>query len=204
MELTNHDVRTIGWMMIKHIQAEPLQEMCVLSFESCVATDLAQLMMNFDGALWIRELYHRPLFTVCVCWNKSLLLQPLQRSYLKILEVPLVHASWDVITLSHGCANHATAGETLQSPIQCCDITNPPYLFSGELCTSSLHYKRLFVYIVCCRRAVSASLCLEHVNQMSHWHSGDSSGRGHVTEQWHNVPLLRTRALSRKCSRLTQ
>ena len=25
---------------------------------------------------------------------------------------------------------------------------------------------------------------------------GDSSGRSYVTEQWHNVPLLRTRALS--------
>ena len=24
---------------------------------------------------------------------------------------------------------------------------------------------------------------------------GDSSGRSYVTEQWHNVPLLRTRAL---------
>ena len=34
--------------------------------------------------------------------------------------------------LSHGCANHATEGETLQSPIHCCDVTNPPSLFSGE------------------------------------------------------------------------
>ena len=51
----------------------------------------------------------------------------------------------------HGCANHATEGETLQSPIHCCDVTNPPYLFSGQLCTSTLHCKRLFVYTVCCR-----------------------------------------------------
>ena len=73
--------------------------------------------------------------------------------------------------LKHGCANHATEGETLQSPIHCCDITKPPYLFSGELCTSSLQCKRLFVYTVCCRRAVSASLCSEHVNQTSYWRS---------------------------------
>ena len=54
--------------------------------------------------------------------------------------------------LYHECANHATEGETLQSTIHCCDVTNPPYLFSSELCTSTLHCKRLFVYTVCCRR----------------------------------------------------
>ena len=43
-------------------------------------------------------------------------------------------------SLTHGCANHATEGEALQSPIHCCDVTNPPYLFSGELCTSTLHH----------------------------------------------------------------
>ena len=43
-------------------------------------------------------------------------------------------------------------GETLQSPIHCCDVTKPPYLYTGELCTSPLHSKRLFVYTVCCRR----------------------------------------------------
>ena len=43
-------------------------------------------------------------------------------------------------------------GETLQSPIHCYDVTKPPYLFSGELCTSPLQSKRLFVYTVCCRR----------------------------------------------------
>ena len=50
--------------------------------------------------------------------------------------------------LQHGCANHATEGETLQSPIHCCDVAKPPYLFSGELCTSSLHCKRFFVYVL--------------------------------------------------------
>ena len=74
--------------------------------------------------------------------------------------------------LNHGFANHATEEETLQSPIHCCDVTKPPYLFSGEVCTSSLHCKRFFVYTVCCRRAVSASLCSEHVNQTSYWRSG--------------------------------
>ena len=39
----------------------------------------------------------------------------------------------------------------------------PSYLFSGKLRTSSLHCKRLFVYAVCCPRAVSASLCSVHV-----------------------------------------
>ena len=73
--------------------------------------------------------------------------------------------------LGHGCANHATEGETLQSPIYCCDVTNPPYLFSGELWTSSLHCKHLFVYAVCCTRAVSASLCSVHVNETSYWRS---------------------------------
>ena len=67
--------------------------------------------------------------------------------------------------------------------IHCCDVTNPPYLFSGELCTSSLHCKRLFVYTVCCRRAVSASLCSEHVNQTSQWATvvGDVTSPGSDT-----------------------
>ena len=76
-----------------------------------------------------------------------------------------------IIWLYHGCENHATEGETLQSPIHCCDVTKPPYLFSGELCTSSLHCKCLFVYTVCSRRLVSASLCSEHVN-LTYWRTG--------------------------------
>ena len=54
--------------------------------------------------------------------------------------------------LVHGCANHDTEGKRFKSPIHCCDVTNRPYLFSGELCTSPLHCKLLFVYTVCCRR----------------------------------------------------
>ena len=34
-------------------------------------------------------------------------------------------------------------GEMLLSPIPCCDVTKPPYLLSGELCTSPLHSNRL-------------------------------------------------------------
>ena len=43
-------------------------------------------------------------------------------------------------------------GETLQSPIHCCDVTMPPYMFSGELCTSPLHFQTL----VCVHRMLSA------------------------------------------------
>ena len=43
--------------------------------------------------------------------------------------------------------------------------------------------------------AFSASLLSEHVIRRHSDVVGDSSGRSYVTEQWHNVPLLRTRAL---------
>ena len=68
--------------------------------------------------------------------------------------------------LGHGCANHDTEEKLFKSPIHYCDVTKPPYLFSDELCTSSLHSKLLFVYTVCCPG--SASLCSEHVNQTSY------------------------------------
>ena len=80
MEINGREVRAIGWMMIKHLPAEHLQEMSTV--EPCVAIDLAQLMMNFDRCygLCIQKLYHRPHFTDGGCWNKSQL-QPLQRCY---------------------------------------------------------------------------------------------------------------------------
>ena len=53
--------------------------------------------------------------------------------------------------LHHKCANHDTEGKRFKSPIHCCDVTKPPYLFSGELCTCPLHCTLLFVYTVCCR-----------------------------------------------------
>ena len=48
-----------------------------------MAIDLAKMTMNFDRryALYIQKLYHRPHFTVGLCWNKSLHLQPLQLRY---------------------------------------------------------------------------------------------------------------------------
>ena len=54
--------------------------------------------------------------------------------------------------LGHGCANHATEGKRYSLPIHCCDVMKPPYLLSGELCTSPFHSKRLSVYTVCYRR----------------------------------------------------
>ena len=83
-------------------------------------------------------------------------------------------------------------GEMLLSPIHCCDVTKPPYLLSGELCTSPLHSNRLYVYNVYCRRGGQCFSVLRtrHTDVV-----GDSSGRSYVTEQGHNVPLLRTRAI---------
>ena len=80
----------------------------------------------------------------------------------------------------------------LLSSIHCCDITKPRYLLSGELCTSPLHSNRLYVYTVRCRRSGQCFSVLRtrHTDVV-----GESSGRSYVTEQGHNVPLLRTRDL---------
>ena len=80
----------------------------------------------------------------------------------------------------------------LLSPIHCCDVTKPPYLLRGELCTSPLHSNRLYVYTVCCRRG---DQCFSVLRTRNTDVVGDSSGRSYVTEQGHNVPLLRTRDL---------
>ena len=56
------------------------------------------------------------------------------------------------VRLGHGCANQDTEGKRFKFPIHCWDVTKPPYLFSGELCTSPLHSELLCVSIVCCRR----------------------------------------------------
>ena len=83
-------------------------------------------------------------------------------------------------------------GEMLLSPIHCCVVTKPPYLFSGKLFTSPLHSNRLYVYTACCRRG---GQCLSLFRTRHTDVVGDSSGRSYVTEQGHNVPLLRTRGL---------
>ena len=81
--------------------------------------------------------------------------------YLRFLRNDLPNLLEDVPLRQHqqmwfmhdnGGANHDTQGKRFKSPIYCCDVTKPPYLFSGELCTSPLHCKLLFVYTVCCRR----------------------------------------------------
>ena len=83
-------------------------------------------------------------------------------------------------------------GEMLLSPIHCYDVTKPPYLLSGELCTSPLHSNRLYVYTVCCRRG---SQCFSVLRTRHTDVVGDSNGRSYATERGHNVPLLRTRAV---------
>ena len=99
-----------------------------------------------------------------------------------------------LIILYHGCANHDTGGKGFKSPIHCYDVTKPTYFFSGELCTSPLHCKLLFAYTVCCQRT---GQCFS-VFRTRHSDVVDcSSGRSYVTEQRHNVPLLRTRVLYR-------
>ena len=81
----------------------------------------------------------------------------------------------------------------LLSPIHCCDVTKPPYLLIGKLCTSPLHSNRLYVYTVCCRHSGQCfSVLRTHHTDVV----GDSSGRSYVTEQGHNVPLLHTCALA--------
>ena len=66
------------------------------------------------------------------------------------------------------------------SPIHCCDVTKPPYLLSGELCTSPLHSNRLFVYTVCCRRG---GQCFSVFRTRHTGAVGDSSGTRYITEQ---------------------
>ena len=84
-------------------------------------------------------------------------------------------------------------GEMHMSPINCYDVTKPPYLLSGELCTSPLHSNRLYVYTICCRRG---GQCFSVLRTRHPDVVGDSSGRSYVTEQGHNVPRLRTRVLA--------
>ena len=81
----------------------------------------------------------------------------------------------------------------LLSPVHCCDVTKLPSLLSGELCTSPLHSNRLYVYTVCCRRG---GQCFSVLRTRHTEVVGDSSGKSYVTEQGHNVPLLRTRGLA--------
>ena len=77
---------------------------------------------------------------------------------IKYCTVLVMHA----FALEHGCANHDTEGKRFKFPDPLRDVTKPPYLISGELCTSPLHCLRT----PCADGAPSsASLCSEHINQ---------------------------------------
>ena len=93
------------------------------------------------------------------------------------------------MNLEHGCANHDTEGECFKFP--------HPLLWRNE--ASLLDQWRtmyfplaLFVYTVSCRRT-------EQCFSVLRTHKSDvvdgSSGRRYVTDQWHNVSLLRARDL---------
>ena len=91
--------------------------------------------------------------------------------------------------LTHGCANHDTEGKRFKFP--------HPLLWRNE---ASLLDQRptmyfplaLYACTVCCLRT-------EQCFSVLRTHKSDavdgSSGRRYVTDQWHNVPLLRARGL---------
>ena len=100
--------------------------------------------------------------------------------------------------LEHGCANHDTEGKRLKFP--------HPLLWCNE--ASILDQWRtmyfpltLFAYTMCCRRT-------EQCFSVLRTHKSDvvdgSSGRHYVTDQWHNVSLLRARALEYAIRRIKE
>ena len=97
--------------------------------------------------------------------------------------------------LWHGCTNHAIGGETLQSLIHCCDVMKLP------TCSVANHVLRpctvnACLYTPCGVGGQSMLLCAQNTWIRCHTDIvGDSSGGSYITEQWHNVPLLRIRGL---------
>ena len=94
------------------------------------------------------------------------------------------------ITILRGKALIPPSTAVTQRSLHTCSLANyvlPPCTVNSCLCAS------------CAIGAqASASLWSEHVTRR-HTAVGDSSsGRSYVTEQWHNVLLLRTRALTHK------
>ena len=83
MDVTGREVSAIGKLMISC-------RIYVLTVQPYVAIDLAKQTINFDrlNALCIQKPYHRPQFTVGGCCNDATV---------RTREVPLVHASCDVI-----------------------------------------------------------------------------------------------------------
>ena len=93
------------------------------------------------------------------------------------------------VCIVHGCANHDIEGKRFKFP--------HPLLWRNE---ASLLYQwrtnylplALFAYTVCCRRTEQCfSVLRTHKSDVV----DESSGRRYVTDQWHNVPLLRARGL---------
>ena len=92
--------------------------------------------------------------------------------------------------------------ETLQFP--------HPLLWRNEA-SLFVHWRTMYFplalwTLVCVHRVLSAHrpvlLCAQNTLLRRHTAVGDSSsGRSYVTEQWHNVPLLRTRALYERSMR---
>ena len=129
-----------------------------------------------------------------MCWIKKCILFHLSHRFFffgNLEKIPFCHDT--KLAVKSRVRKSRYWEEILLSPIHCCDVTKPPYLLSGELCTSPLHSNRFYVYTVCCRRGGQCFSVLRtrHTDVV-----GDSSGRSYVTEQGHNVPLLRTRELN--------
>ena len=67
----------------------------------------------------------------------------------------------------------------------------------------TMNFVLTLLTLVCVRRVLSAGCQCFSVLSTRHTDVvGDSSGRSYVTEQWHNVPLLRTRVLDHKIERI--
>ena len=92
--------------------------------------------------------------------------------------------------LTHGCANHDTEGKRFEFPHPLLRHNVASILDQWRTMYFPL---ALFAYPVCCQ-------CTEQCFSVLRTHKSDvvdgSSGRCYVTDQWHNVPLLRARVLT--------
>ena len=120
----------------------------------------------------------------------SIKLQCVTKIYISLLVLTLiVPRAWE-IGYTTGAQITILRGNASSSPIHCCDVTKPPYLISGELC------RLLPPCTVCVHSVLSAHRVVLLVLRT---HKSDvvdgSSGRRYVTDQWHNVRLLRAHGL---------
>ena len=124
---------------------------------------------------WLNLKLKKLYYSLCVVQFLCQLFLRLCAGSLVVMSFSLESKPFDdcnLLYLHHGCANHDTEGKHFKSPICCCDVTKPPYLFSGELCTSSCTVNSCLWTPCVVGAPVSASLCSEHVNQTSYWRSG--------------------------------